>query len=56
MEDKINSGSSLVDVPENNTQFMQHSENCVLEPPDIFLEDHIMDIKFSPTSNVLALG
>lgn len=26
------------------------------EPPDIYLDDHIMDVKFSPNANVLALG
>ncbi len=26
------------------------------EPPDIYMDDHIMDIKFSPNANVLALG
>jgi hypothetical protein len=26
------------------------------EPPDIYLEEHIMDLKFSPVANVLALG
>jgi len=28
----------------------------VLEPPDVFLDDHVMDMKFSPTANVLALA
>lgn len=28
----------------------------MLEPPDIALDDHIMDLKFSPVSNVIALG
>jgi hypothetical protein len=36
--------------------FMTNQDACVLEPPDIFLDDHIMDLKFSPNSNVLALG
>ena len=35
---------------------MQEKVNCVLEPPDIFLDNNIMDLKFSPTANVLALG
>ena len=26
------------------------------EPPDIYLNDHIMDLKFSPTCNMLALS
>jgi len=26
------------------------------EPPDIYLDDHIFDIKFAPTANALALG
>ena len=26
------------------------------EPPDIYLDEHIMDLKFSPSANVLALG
>lgn len=26
------------------------------EPPDIYLDDHIMDIKFSPVANVLAVA
>jgi len=26
------------------------------EPPDVYLDDHIMDIKFSPVANVLALS
>ena len=48
---QINTGSSLVD-----TDFMKQQEECNLEPPDIFLDDHCMDLKFSPTANVLALG
>ena len=36
--------------------FMNTRKSCFLEPPDIFLQDHIMDLKFSPTANVLALG
>lgn len=35
---------------------MNAQSTCVFEPPDIFLEDHIMDLKFSPNANVLALG
>jgi len=27
----------------------------VLEPPDIYLDAHIMDLKFSPSCNMLAL-
>lgn len=26
------------------------------EPPDIYLDEHIMDVKFSPVANVIALG
>jgi len=37
-------------------QFMLQKSTCVLEPPDIFLDDHIIDLKFSPVANVLALG
>ena len=54
MSEKINSSSSLVD--EDTHIFMQQHSTCVLEPPDIFLDSHIMDMKFSPTANVLALG
>ena len=28
----------------------------VLEPPDIYLDAHIMDLKFSPSCNMLALS
>ena len=35
---------------------MSKQESCILEPPDIFLDDHIMDLKFSPNANVIALG
>ena len=35
---------------------MNTQQTCFLEPPDIFLQDHIMDLKFSPTANVLAIG
>lgn len=35
---------------------MHQQADCVFEPPDIFLKDHIMDIKFSPNANVLALA
>lgn len=28
----------------------------MLEPPDIFLDDHIIDLNFSPAANVLAVG
>ena len=48
MSEQIASGS-----PE---QFMQTQSTCVLEPPDIFLDDHIIDLTFSPVANVLALG
>jgi hypothetical protein len=30
------------------------SYTLVHEPPDIYLDDNIMDIKFSPVGNVLA--
>jgi len=39
-----------------NQAYMQHQEECVLEPPDIFLDHHIMGMEFSPTANVIALG
>jgi len=26
------------------------------EPPDVYLDDHIFDLKFSPKQNVMALG
>ena len=28
----------------------------VLEPSDIILDNHVMDMKFSPTADVIALG
>lgn len=35
---------------------MQQQHPCDLEPQDIFLDDHAMDLAFSPTANVLAVG
>ena len=32
------------------------SKQLAHEPPDIYLDNHIFDLKFSPASNVLALG
>ena len=40
----------------NNFEFMNNQSSCLFEPPDIFLKDHIMDVKFSPNANVIALG
>ena len=34
----------------------QQNKDLLHEPPDIYLEDHIMDIEFSPTANVMALS
>ena len=34
----------------NNTNELRH------EPPDIYLDSHIMDLKFSPVCNMLALS
>lgn len=31
-------------------------EEVIKEPPNIYLDDNIMDVKFSPTSNVLVVG
>ena len=49
MSEQIMSGTG-------SEQFMQSKSDCVLEPPDIFLDDHIIDLTFSPCANVLALG
>ena len=35
---------------------MKQKNECVLEPADIFLDDHILDLKFSPVANVIALS
>ena len=32
------------------------SRTLSFEPPDIYLDNHIMDLRFSPVANVLALG
>jgi WD40 repeat protein len=41
-----------------SSQFSQgergHSEDVTTEPPDVYLDNHVFDLKFSPTSNVLA--
>jgi len=50
MNTQINSGSAF------SNEFMSHAETCILEPPDICLDNHIMDLKFSPNANVIALG
>lgn len=34
----------------------KESRTLTHEPPDIYLDEHIMDVKFSPAANVLALG
>ena len=47
--DQINSGTA------KDLTFMQRKQECLLEPADIFLDDHILDIKFSPTANVIGL-
>ncbi len=39
-----------------NTKEVHYSKTLKHEPPDIYLDDHAMDIKFSPVANVLALG
>lgn len=36
--------------------FQSQANTCVLEPPDIFLDDHVMAMNFSPVANVLAVG
>jgi hypothetical protein len=43
---------------ENRSLFQSSGQaySLVHEPPDIELDDHVMDILFSPNSNVLALG
>lgn len=70
MENKNNNaglGSSLAEDDANqinsssagapaNLAFMQHKSSCALEPSDIYLDDHIMDLKFSPCANVILLG
>lgn len=35
---------------------MTAQSTCVFEPPDICLKEPIMDVKFSPNANVIALG
>ena len=44
-------------APETADPALVHNE-CELrnEPPDIYLDAHIMDMKFSPTCNMLALS
>jgi hypothetical protein len=39
-----------------NAKEANQTRTLVHEPPDIYLDDHIMDLKFSPVANVLALG
>ena len=34
----------------------ESQKTLVHEPPDIYLDEHIMDVKFSPVANVLALS
>ena len=41
---------------EASTNFMTEKATCVFEPPDIFLDDHVMSLQFSPVANVLAVG
>jgi len=43
--------SSLVD-----NSYMNNDQTCIFEPPDVYLDDNIMDIKFSPVANVLAVA
>lgn len=33
-----------------------YTKTLTHEPPDIYLDEHIMDVKFSPVANVLAVG
>jgi len=40
----------------NAKNHKESHKTLVHEPPDIYLEEHIMDIKFSPVANVLALS
>ena len=35
---------------------VQNSNPLRHEPPDIYLNDHVMDLKFSPSCNMLALS
>lgn len=39
-----------------NTKEAHYTNTLRHEPPDIYLDEHIMDLKFSPVANVLALG
>lgn len=39
-----------------NTKEAHYASTLKHEPPDIYLDEHIMDVKFSPVANVLALG
>lgn len=39
-----------------NTKEVHYKNKLRHEPPDIYLDDHIMDLKFSPVANVLAVG
>jgi hypothetical protein len=39
-----------------NKKEAKYSNTLKHEPPDIYLDDHIMDVRFSPVANVLALG
>ena len=43
-------------ISAKNAKESHYSKTLVHEPPDIYLDDHIMDVKFSPNANVLALG
>ena len=43
-------------VPSADPALVMNTNELTQEPPDIYLDHHIMDMKFSPTCNMLALS
>lgn len=59
MKDKLllnNTMESRQIFSAKNTKESHFSKTLKHEPPDVYLDEHIMDVKFSPVANVLALG
>ena len=51
-----NRGLELAPQAVNQQGLITRTEPLAHEPPDVYLNSHVMDLKFSPAANMLALS